>query len=79
MIGLEQGKEHLLPWHPPTCYEAKTFDEKYIPKSLLKATVSYNEPDSVLSPFLTSLVEDAEVAEIGQRILTATKSVNCIF
>ncbi|XP_033211674.1 tetratricopeptide repeat protein 17 isoform X2 [Belonocnema kinseyi] len=74
LIGLEQGKEHLLPWDEPICYTPKIFDEKYIPKSLLKATESYKNPDSALSPFLTSLVEDAEVAEIGQRILTATKS-----
>ena len=75
MISIELHDEHPLPWYPPTCQQPKLFNPKYIPSELLKATTGYNYPDSSLSHLLTSLVENAELAEIGQRILTATSMV----
>lgn len=77
LIGIDPDKEHPLPWYPPVCQVPKKFDQKYIPPELVKATTGYNLPDSDLTHLLTTLVEDAEVSEIGQRILTATNSV-CI-
>ncbi|XP_011306782.1 tetratricopeptide repeat protein 17 [Fopius arisanus] len=74
LIGIEAGKEHKLPWYPPTCQSPEIFDQKFISKSLLKATLGSHSPDSSLSGHLINLVKDAEIAEIGQRILTATKS-----
>lgn len=75
LIGIDPDKEHPLPWYPPVCQAPKSFDRKYIPPELVKATTGYNLPDSSLTPLLTALVDDAEVSEIGQRILTATNSV----
>ncbi|KAJ8678526.1 hypothetical protein QAD02_014313 [Eretmocerus hayati] len=74
LIGIEPEKEHPLPWSPPKCQSPRSFDRKYIPSELVKATTGYNLPDSNLMPSLTSLVEGAEISEIGQRILTATSS-----
>ncbi|XP_046477083.1 tetratricopeptide repeat protein 17 isoform X2 [Neodiprion pinetum] len=74
LIGIDPGKEHSLPWYPPACEAPKTFDAKYISTTLLKATIGNNLPDSSLSQVLKSLVKDSELAEIGQRILTATRS-----
>ncbi|XP_058790229.1 tetratricopeptide repeat protein 17 isoform X2 [Phymastichus coffea] len=78
LIGIEPDKEHPVPWYPPVCQVQKIFNRKYIPPELVKATTGYNLPDSSLTPLLTALVEnrveDAEISEIGQRILTATNS-----
>ncbi|XP_063991883.1 tetratricopeptide repeat protein 17 isoform X1 [Diachasmimorpha longicaudata] len=74
LIGIEAGKEHALPWYPPTCQSPETYDQKYISQSLLKATLGSNSPDSSLAGPLLNLAKDAEIAEIGQRILTATTS-----
>lgn len=73
---MEPGKEHILPWYPPTCQTPETYDTKFISLSLIKAAASSNLPDRSLTHFLANLVKDAELAEIGQRILTATKSVS---
>ncbi|KAK0083957.1 hypothetical protein PV326_006462 [Microctonus aethiopoides] len=74
LIGMEPGKEHILPWYPPTCQSPEAYDTKFISLSLIKAAASSNLPDRSLTHFLANLVKDAELAEIGQRILTATKS-----
>ncbi|XP_031782231.1 tetratricopeptide repeat protein 17 isoform X2 [Nasonia vitripennis] len=74
LIGIDPDKEHPLPWYPPVCQVPKSFDRKYIPPELVKATTGYNLPDTSLTPMLTALVNDAEISEIGQRILTATNS-----
>ncbi|XP_015120948.1 tetratricopeptide repeat protein 17 isoform X2 [Diachasma alloeum] len=74
LIGIGAGKGHDLPWYPPTCQSPETYDQKFISQSLLKATLGSNSPDSSLREPLLSLVKEAEIAEIGQRILTATKS-----
>lgn len=42
---------------------------------LLDATVQQHSPDISLKPFLHNLVHTADLAEIGQRILTATEAV----
>lgn len=82
MIGIEPDKEHPVPWYPPVCQGQKMFNRKYIPPELVKAATGYNLPDSSLTPLLTALVENrvenAEISEIGQRILTATNSVSII-
>ncbi|XP_014238216.1 tetratricopeptide repeat protein 17 [Trichogramma pretiosum] len=75
LIGMSSVKEHPLPWYPPICKGSKPFNPKYIPAELIKATMGYNNlPDSSLAPHLTALVENSELSEIGQRILTATNS-----
>ncbi|XP_048514403.1 tetratricopeptide repeat protein 17 isoform X2 [Athalia rosae] len=74
LIGIDPGKEHSLPWYPPACEAPKSFDPKYISATLLKATIGNNLADSSLSHVLKNLVKDSELAEIGQRILTATRS-----
>lgn len=78
LIGIDPDKEHPLPWYPPICQVPKSFDRKYIPPELVKATTGYNLPDTSLTPMLTALVNDAEISEIGQRILTATNSVGLV-
>ncbi|CAG5102000.1 Similar to ttc17: Tetratricopeptide repeat protein 17 (Danio rerio) [Cotesia congregata] len=74
LIGMDSGKEHALPWYPPICQTSNSFDSKFISPLLLKATMGISSPESSLTSFLTSLAKNSELAEIGQRILTATKS-----
>ncbi|XP_024944685.1 tetratricopeptide repeat protein 17 isoform X3 [Cephus cinctus] len=74
LIGINSGQEHSLPWYPPNCQTPKSFDQKYIPPALLTASFGNRLADSSLSHILNGLVKDAEITEIGQRILTATKS-----
>ncbi|XP_025159816.1 tetratricopeptide repeat protein 17 isoform X3 [Harpegnathos saltator] len=74
LIDIEPGKKHPLPWHPPICQAPKLFDEKYITDSLLDATTQQHSSDASLKSFLHSLVQTAESAEIGQRILTAIEA-----
>lgn len=75
---MEPGKEHTLPWYPPACEPPETFDSKFIPQTLLKASLGNSYPEASLKSFLANLVKDAELAEIGQRILTATRSVRIL-
>lgn len=76
---MDSGKEHALPWYPPICETPNSFDSKFISPLLLKATMGISSPESSLTSFLTSLAKNSELAEIGQRILTATKSVTYKF
>lgn len=76
LINIEPNKEHPLPWYPPTCQKPKSYDSKYITSELLKVSGSKSSPDSELTKYLTVLVDGAELAEIGQRILTAIKMVS---
>lgn len=75
LIDIEPGKKHPLPWHPPLCQVPESFNEKYITHTLLDATTRQHSSDIFLKPFLHSLVQTAESAEIGQRILTAIEAV----
>lgn len=75
LIDIEPWKKHPLPWHPPICQSPKSFNERYITHMLLDATVQQHSPDISLKPFLHNLVHTADLAEIGQRILTATEAV----
>ncbi|XP_070517134.1 tetratricopeptide repeat protein 17-like isoform X4 [Cardiocondyla obscurior] len=74
LIDIEPWKKHPLPWHPPICQTPKSFNERYITRSLLDATMQQHSPDVSLKPFLHNLVQTADLAEIGQRILTATEA-----
>ncbi|KYN15443.1 Tetratricopeptide repeat protein 17 [Trachymyrmex cornetzi] len=74
LIDIEPWKKHPLPWHPPICQSPISFNERYITHMLLDATVQQHSPDISLKPFLHSLVHTADLAEIGQRILTATEA-----
>ncbi|XP_057331402.1 tetratricopeptide repeat protein 17 isoform X1 [Microplitis mediator] len=74
LIGMDSEKEHMLPWYPPICQSPESFDSKFISPLLLKATTGVSSSDSSLTSFLTDLAKNSELAEIGQRILTATKS-----
>ncbi|KYM81213.1 Tetratricopeptide repeat protein 17 [Atta colombica] len=74
LIDIEPWKKHPLPWHPPICQSPISFNERYITHMLLDATVQQHSPDISMKPFLHSLVHTADLAEIGQRILTATKA-----
>ncbi|XP_043289555.1 tetratricopeptide repeat protein 17 isoform X2 [Venturia canescens] len=74
-IQIYSGEEHALPWYPPTCQTPESYDTKNIPSLLLTtASNTPNSPERSLAPFITNLVKGAELAEIGQRILTATKA-----
>lgn len=75
LIDIEPWKKHPLPWHPPICLTSKSFNKKYITRTLLDATVQQRSSDASLKPFLHNLVQTADFAEIGQRILTATEAV----
>lgn len=75
LIDIEPWKKHPLPWYPPMCQSPKSFNEKYITNTLLGATMQQHSPDASLKPFLLNLVQTADLAEIGQRILTAIKAV----
>lgn len=75
LIDIEPGKKHPLPWHSPTCQSPKSFNEKYITSTLLDATAQQQSSDASLKPFLHNLVQSADLAEIGQRILTAIETV----
>lgn len=79
LIDIEPWKKHPLPWHPPICQTPKSFNKKYITRTLLDATVQQHSSDASLKPFLHNLVQTAEFAEIGQRILTATEAVQFTF
>ncbi|KAL6265599.1 hypothetical protein P5V15_002393 [Pogonomyrmex californicus] len=74
LIDIEPWKKHPLPWHPPICQSPKSFNKKYITYTLLDASVQQHSPDTSLKPFLHNLVQSADLAEIGQRILTATEA-----
>ncbi|XP_011868164.1 PREDICTED: tetratricopeptide repeat protein 17 isoform X3 [Vollenhovia emeryi] len=74
LIDIEPWKKHPLPWHPPICHSPESFNEKYIAHTLLDATMQQHLPDASLKPFLHNLVQTADLAEIGQRILTATEA-----
>ncbi|XP_029154934.1 tetratricopeptide repeat protein 17 isoform X2 [Nylanderia fulva] len=74
LIDIEPWKKHPLPWHPPICQTPKSFNKKYIAHTLLDATTHQRSSDASLRPFLHNLVQTADLAEIGQRILTATKA-----
>lgn len=74
LIDIEPWKKHPLPWHPPICQAPKSFNKKYITRTLLDATVQQHSSDASLKPFLHNLVQTTEFAEIGQRILTATEA-----
>ncbi|XP_070162882.1 tetratricopeptide repeat protein 17-like isoform X1 [Polyergus mexicanus] len=74
LIDIEPWKKHPLPWHPPICQAPKSFNKKYITRTLLDATVQQRSSDASLKPFLHNLVPTADFAEIGQRILTATEA-----
>ncbi|XP_011638804.1 tetratricopeptide repeat protein 17 [Pogonomyrmex barbatus] len=74
LIDIEPWKKHPLPWHPPICQSPKSFNKKYITHTLLDASVQQHSPDTSLKPFLHNLVQSADLAEIGQRILTATEA-----
>ncbi|XP_014469374.1 PREDICTED: tetratricopeptide repeat protein 17 isoform X2 [Dinoponera quadriceps] len=74
LIDIEPGKKHPLPWHPPLCQAPGSFDERYMTRALLDATARQHTPDASLNPFLHSLVQSADSAEIGQRILTAIEA-----
>lgn len=75
LIGIDPDKEHALPWYPPVCQPPDTYNEKFISQALLKATSTGNHlPEKNLASHLKYLVKNAELAEIGQRILTATKT-----
>ncbi|XP_012227252.1 tetratricopeptide repeat protein 17 [Linepithema humile] len=74
LIDIEPWKKHPLPWYPPTCQSPKSFNKKYITPALLDATVQQHSSDASLKPFLHNLVQTADFAEIGQRILTAIKA-----
>lgn len=75
LIDIEPWKKHPLPWHPPICQTSNLFNERYITHTLLDATIQQHSPDTYLKPFLHNLVQTADLAEIGQRILTATEAV----
>ena len=76
LIGIDPGMEHSLPWYPPACETPETYDQRNLPPLLLiAASNSGNTPENSLAPFIANLVKGAELAEIGQRILTATKAV----
>lgn len=75
LIDIESWKKHPLPWHPPICQAPKSFNKKYITRTLLDATIQQHSSDASLKPFLHNLVPTADFAEIGQRILTATEAV----
>ncbi|EZA50628.1 Tetratricopeptide repeat protein [Ooceraea biroi] len=73
LIDVEPGKKHPLPWRPPTCQTPKSYNDKYITRIVLDATVQQHPSDVSLKPFLQNLAQTADFAEIGQRILTATE------
>lgn len=75
LIDIGPWKKHPLPWYPPTCQSPKSFNKKYITSALLDATMQQHLSDASLKPFLHNLVQTADFAEIGQRILTAIKAV----
>lgn len=75
LIDIEPWEKHPLPWHPPICQSRKSFNERYITHTLLDETMQQYSPDASLKPFLHNLVHTADLAEIGQRILTATETV----
>lgn len=75
LIDMEPWKKHSLPWYPPICQSPKLFNDKYITHTLLDTTMQQHSPDTFLKPFLHNLVQTTDLAEIGQRILTATEMV----
>lgn len=76
LIDIEPGKKHPLPWYPPICHSPESFNEKYITRTLLDATAQQQQSsDASLKPLLYNLVQTADLAEIGQRILTAIEAV----
>lgn len=74
LIDMEPWKKHPLPWYPPICQTPKSFNKKYITHTLLDVTTQQRSSDTSLRPFLHNLVQTADLAEIGQRILTATEA-----
>lgn len=78
LIDMEPWKKHPLPWYPPICQTPKSFNKKYITHTLLDVTTQQRSSDTSLRPFLHNLVQTADLAEIGQRILTATEAVRFI-
>lgn len=79
LIDIEPWKKHPLPWRPPTCQSPKSFNEKYITYTLLDVAEQQHSSDASLKPFLHNLVQNVDLAEIGQRILTAVETVKFTF
>jgi hypothetical protein len=75
LIDVEPGESHPWPWHLPICQKPKLYNDKYITRALLDATMQLYTSDTSLKPFLLDLAQVTNFAEIGQRILRATERV----